>query len=166
MNQNGRSGKIDAASGDSVILSTLEEFKKAGVIGRIGIGGKDLTVNTALSRQGELMWLRSLRFSRADARETLLPAAQRQDVGVITWWAISTVSIGREGLGANHGDAAYGIYPWSFDERVLRRIDSHLRSCRQGGLIATGTRPSLSTVGQGFRVSSLFAHGRGASQER
>ncbi|MEQ9688245.1 MAG: aldo/keto reductase, partial [Bauldia litoralis] len=78
--------KIDGSTGDSVVLSTLEDLKKAGIVGAIGVGGQDLAVNTALVETGRIdVVLTFMHYDLAvqDARDALLPAAERHDVGVI-----------------------------------------------------------------------------------
>ena len=149
--------QLDPRTGDSVVLSTLEGLKQAGLIGAIGIGGRDLAVNTALVESGRIdVVLTFMHYDLAvqDAREALLPAAQKHDVGVILGGpyrqgALAVKQIERIAEMRRSGD-----YPWGFDEAVCRRVDAiYALSDRVGmSLPELGLRYLLSDA----RISSII----------
>lgn len=119
--------RIDLTSGDSVILSTLEELKQAGLVGAIGVGGKDLAVNTALVETGRIdVVLSFMHYDLAvqDARETLLPAAERHDVGVVLGGPYRQGALAVKATERIAEMRRTGVYPWGFDAQVLRRLDA------------------------------------------
>jgi aryl-alcohol dehydrogenase-like predicted oxidoreductase len=149
--------KIDVATGDSVVLSTLEDLKKAGLVGGIGIGGQDLAVNTALVETGRIdVVLTFMHYDLAvqDARDALLPAAARHDVGVILGGPYRQGALAAKATERIAEMRRTGVYPWGFDERVLRRLDAiYALSDRVGlSLPELGLRYLLSDP----RVSSVI----------
>ena len=119
--------KIDASTGDSVVLSTLEDLKKAGIIGAVGIGGQDLAMNTAMVETGRIdVVLTFMHYDLAvqDARDALLPAAERHDVGVILGGPYRQGALAAKATDRIAEMRRTGEYPWGFDERVVRRLDA------------------------------------------
>lgn len=149
--------KIDLSTGDSVVLSTLEDLKRAGLVGSIGIGGQDLAVNTALVETGRIdVVLTFMHYDLAvqDARDALLPAAERQDVGVILGGPYRQGALAAKATDRIAEMRRTGVYPWGFDEKVLRRLDAiYAFSDRVGlSLPELGLRYLLSDA----RVSSVI----------
>lgn len=117
---------IDRSSGDSVVLSTLEDLKRAGVIGAIGIGGRDLEVNTALVSTGRIdVVLTFMHYDLAvqDARDALIPAAEKHDVGVVLGGPYRQGALAAKATERIAEMRRTGEYPWGFDEQVVGRID-------------------------------------------
>lgn len=149
--------KIDLSTGDSVVLATLEDLKKAGLIGAIGIGGQDLAVNTALVETGRIdVVLTFMHYDLAvqDARDALLPAAARHDAGVILGGPYRQGALAAKATERIAEMRRTGVYPWGFDERVLRRLDAiYALSDRVGmSLPELGLRYLLSDA----RISSII----------
>lgn len=149
--------QIDRSTGDSVVLATLEDMKRAGLIGAIGIGGRDLAVNTALVETGRIdVVLTFMHYDLAvqDARDALLPAAQRHDVGVILGGPYRQGALAMKATERIAEMRRTGVYPWGFDEQVLRRLDAiYALSDRVGlSLPELGLRYLLSDA----RVSSII----------
>lgn len=149
--------KMDPATGDSVILSTLEDLRKAGVVGAIGIGGQDLAVNTAMVRTGRIdVVLTFMHYDLAvqDARNELLPAASEHDVGVVLGGPYRQGALAVKATERIAEMRRTGEYPWGFDERVVRRLDAiYALSDRVGlSLPELGLRYLLSDE----RVSSII----------
>ena len=149
--------KIDPTTGDSVVLSTLEDLRKAGVVGAIGIGGQDLTMNTALVETGRIdVVLTFMHYDLAvqDARDTLLPAAEKHDVGVILGGPYRQGALAAKATDRIAEMRRTGEYPWGFNEQVLRRLDAiYALSDRVGmSLPELGLRYLLSDA----KVSSII----------
>lgn len=149
--------KIDGSTGDSVVLSTLEDLKNAGIVGAIGVGGQDLAVNTALVETGRIdVVLTFMHYDLAvqDARDALLPAAERHDVGVILGGPYRQGALASKATDRIAEMRKTGVYPWGFDERVLNRLDAiYALSDRVGmSLPELGLRYLLSDA----RVSSII----------
>ncbi|HZG83382.1 aldo/keto reductase [Paenibacillus sp.] len=152
---------LDPDTGDGVILTTLERLKKEGVIGAIGMGGGHLDVMTRLAETGRFdVLLTFMHYDLAvqDAKERLLPAAKKHDMGVILGGPF------RQGALAVKQEARIaemrrtGEYPWGFNEEVVRKIDHIYKLADETGipLAEMGVRyllsdPQVSTVIPGPR---------------
>ena len=157
--------KIDPSNGDSVVLSTLEDLRKAGLVGAIGIGGQDLAMNTAMVETGRIdVVLTFMHYDLAvqDARDALLPAAERHDVGVVLGGPYRQGALAIKATDRIAEMRRTGIYPWGFDERVLRRLDAiYALSDRVGmSLPELGLRYLLSDA----RISSIIPGPRSVAE--
>lgn len=77
---------FDYETGDSVIINVLEDLKSQGVIGGIGVGGWKNDIATNLVESGRVdvvLAAGGVNLVDRPMFETLIPAAQRHDVGVI-----------------------------------------------------------------------------------
>ena len=149
--------KLDPSTGDSVVLSTLEDLRKAGLVGAIGIGGQDLAVNTAMVETGRIdVVLTFMHYDLAvqDARDALLPAAEKHDVGVILGGPYRQGALAVKAAERIAEIRRSGVHPWGFEEHVLRRLDAiYALSDRVGmSLPELGLRYLLSDA----RVSSVI----------
>jgi len=77
---------INCDTGDSVILSVLEELKKEGVIGYIGIGGWDMHINAMLVNTGRIdvaLCAGGINLLAKPIFDELIPAAKKHNAGVV-----------------------------------------------------------------------------------
>ena len=78
--------EIDYESGDSVILNTLEELKKEGVIRNIGLGTWKLETAIKLIQTGRIDMVLSaggMDILSAPMEKELIPIAKKYDVGIV-----------------------------------------------------------------------------------
>lgn len=77
---------MDRKTGDAPIMRLLESLKREGVIGAIGLGGKDLGFMADLIETGRfdaVLINKHYDLAVHDVRDRVLPAAKKHDVGVI-----------------------------------------------------------------------------------
>jgi aryl-alcohol dehydrogenase-like predicted oxidoreductase len=77
---------MDRKTGDAPVMRLLESLKREGIIGAIGLGGKDLDFMADLIETGRFdVVLINKHYDLAvhDVRYRVLPAAKKHDVGVI-----------------------------------------------------------------------------------
>ncbi len=77
---------LDRKSGDAPVMHFVESLKREGLIGWIGMGGKHMDCMTDLIETGRIdVVLVNKHYDLAvlDAKDRLLPAAKKHDVGVI-----------------------------------------------------------------------------------
>ena len=78
---------IDYETGDSVVLSVLEELKKEGVIGYIGVGGWNMHINAMLVNTGRIdavLCAGGINLLAKPIFDELIPVAKKHNAGVIT----------------------------------------------------------------------------------
>ena len=77
---------LDRRTGDAPVMRFAESLKREGLIGWIGMGGKNMEVMTDLietDRFDVVLVNKHYDLAVQDARDRLLPAAKRHDVGVV-----------------------------------------------------------------------------------
>ncbi len=77
---------FDYKTGDAVVMDVLEDLKKEGLIGAIGLGGWDCNVNADLIETGRFDVVLSaggISLLNKPMFERLLPVAKKHDVGVV-----------------------------------------------------------------------------------
>lgn len=119
---------LDRKTGDAPVMRLLESLRREGIIGWIGMGGKNIDFMTDLIETGRIdVVLVNKHYDLAvqDARDRLLPAAKRHEVGVIIGGPF------RQGvLAVKQRDAIAeirhtGQYRLGFeDEEVIRRVEA------------------------------------------
>jgi D-threo-aldose 1-dehydrogenase len=78
--------QVDRRTGDAAVTEAAEHLKRQGLIRAIGIGGQDAAVMADLVNTGRIDVVLSVMhydLAEQDIRQTLLPAIQRHDAGLI-----------------------------------------------------------------------------------
>lgn len=78
--------KISRETGDGVITSALEELKKEGVVGAIGLGGWDLECATDLMKTGRfdvVLAAGGMNLLQKPMFQRLVPEAKKQNAGIL-----------------------------------------------------------------------------------
>lgn len=156
---------LDRATGEAPVMRVCEALKRDGLIGAIGLGGRDCDVMADLIETGRVdVVLTVLHYDLAvqDARDRLLPVAQKHGVGVIAGAPF------RQGALAVRQDNAIaqmqqsGEYLHGFDADVIRRIRALYALSDEAGmdLIEMGIRYVLSDQ----RISTVIPGPRTVDQ--
>lgn len=140
---------IDPVTGDSVVLSALEKLKREGVIGGIGIGGRDLSILTSLIETDRID--AALTFMHYDlavqtAKEKFIPAAVKHDVGVILGGPFRQGALATKQTAGIAQMRQTGNCTWGFNEQILRKIDQIYELSDETGM-------SLSEMGIRYLLS-------------
>lgn len=109
-----------------IVLDTLEKLKREGVIGAIGMGGIDCDFMASMIETDRIdVVLNFMHYDLAvqDATHRLLPAARKHDVGVILGGPFRQGALAEKQHERIAEMRRTNVYPWGFDEEVLRRID-------------------------------------------
>lgn len=152
---------MNPRTGDAPVMRVLETLKRNGVIGAIGLGGMDCDFMAGVIETGRIdVVLNFMHYDLAvrDARDRLLPAAKRHDVGVILGGPFRQGALAVKQPAVIEEMRRTGGYRYGFNREVVQRIDAIYALSDETGmdLAEMGIRyllsdPQVSTVIPGPR---------------
>jgi aryl-alcohol dehydrogenase-like predicted oxidoreductase len=157
---------MDPASGNSVVLETLEGLKQQGVVGAIGIAGRDIEFNSAMIETGRVdVVLTFMHYDLAtqDARDRLIPLARKHDVGVILGGPFRQGALASPQRDRVQKMKDTGVFDWGFDASLIENIlriydlsDQWGMSLPEMGIRFLLSDPDVSSVIPGARSIGEF----------
>lgn len=153
---------LDRQTGEAPVMRLLESLKQDGIIGAIGMGGRDCEFMADVietDRVDVVLTFMHYDLAVQDARDRLIPTAKKHDIGIVIGGPF------RQGALAVRQDKriaemrSKGEYAYGLEEAVLRHIDAiyALADETDMGLPEMGIRyllsdPDVSTVIPGPRT--------------